>query len=99
MRADLLPLCDQHFRAMELCIAPHTAQYSIEYFRCTEKFCGRCFSERVGYVLPKRGVEPVVAPGQPRCELHGLPMFIASLDRQRNTVRYACSEHGCEFTL
>lgn len=96
MRSDILPLCDRHFRAMEFCIAPFSADYSIEFFRCSEKFCGRCFSERLGYVLPKRDETPVVEPGQPRCEKHGRPMFICSLDRQRNTVTYACSESYCQ---
>jgi len=54
MRTDLLPLCDKHHRTMEASIAPFNADYSIEYFRCTEKFCGRCFSERLGYVTPRR---------------------------------------------
>ncbi len=95
MRADLLPLCDKHFRTMESCIAPFSADYSIDYFRCTDKFCGRCFGERVGYVNPKRNEPPVLTPGQPRCEMHGRPLFIVSLDRQRNLVRYACPEPDC----
>jgi len=96
MRTDILPLCDQHFRTMEACIAPFNADYSIEFFRCTEKFCGRCFGERVGYVTPKRGYPPVVSADQPRCEKHGRPMLITSLDRQRNVVRYICAEPGCD---
>ena len=99
MRSDILPLCDQHFRTMEPCLAPHNADYSIDYFRCTEKFCGRCFGERTGYVVPKRDQPPVIAPNQPRCDMHGRPMFITSLDRQRNIVRYACPEHGCGATM
>jgi hypothetical protein len=95
MRADLLPLCDKHFRTMESCIAPFSADYSIDYFRCTDKFCGRCFGERVGYVNPKRNEPPVLTPDQPRCEMHGRPLFIVSLDRQRNLVRYACPEPDC----
>ncbi len=95
MRADLLPLCDKHFRTMESCIAPFSADYSIDYFRCTDKFCGRCFGERVGYVNPKRNEPPVLTPDQPRCDMHGRPLFIVSLDRQRNLVRYACPEPDC----
>lgn len=99
MRADLLPLCDKHFRTMELCIAPFSADYSIDYFRCTDKFCGRCFGERVGYVTPKHNASPIPTPGQPRCDMHGRPMFIISLDRQRNLVRYACPEPDCHETF
>ncbi|HXY48173.1 MAG TPA: hypothetical protein VEI01_01890 [Terriglobales bacterium] len=95
MRTDLLPLCDQHYRTMEACIAPFSADYSIEFFRCTDKFCHRCFGERVGYVTPRRGESPILTPGQPRCEIHGRPMFIISLDRQRNHVHYACPESDC----
>ena len=99
MRTDILPLCDKHFRTMESCVAPYNADYFIEFFRCTEKFCGRCFGERVGYITPKRGEDPVVTPNQPRCEMHGRPMFIKSLDRQRNAVTYACAEPDCHETL
>ena len=99
MRADLLPLCDKHFRTMESCIAPFSADYSIDYFRCTDKFCGRCFGERVGYVNPKRDEPPVLTPDQPRCDMHGRPLFIVSLDRQRNLVRYACPEPDCPETF
>ena len=55
MRTDVLPLCDEHFRTMEHCLAPFSTDYSIEFFRCTAQFCHRCFSERLGYVTPKRG--------------------------------------------
>ena len=48
MRIDILPLCDQHYRTMEFSIAPHNFNYSIEYFRCTDKFCHRCFQRIVG---------------------------------------------------
>lgn len=96
MRTDLLPLCDKHFRTMEASVAPFNADYSIEFFRCTEKFCHRCFGERVGYATPLRGDAPQISPGQPRCEKHGRPMFIISLDRQRNIVRYGCTEPGCD---
>lgn len=99
MRADLLPLCDKHFRTMESCIAPFSADYSVDYFRCTDKFCGRCFGERVGYVNPKRNEPPVLTPDQPRCDMHGRPLFIVSLDRQRNVVRYACPEPDCSETF
>jgi hypothetical protein len=95
MRTDLLPLCDQHYRTMEACIAPFSADYSIEFFRCTDKFCRRCFGERVGYVTPRRGQSPILTPDQPRCEIHGRPMFIISLDRQRNHIHYACPESDC----
>lgn len=37
----------------------------------------------------------MVQSEQPRCEKHGRPMFISSLDRQRNTVTYACPEPHC----
>ena len=99
MRNDLLPLCDQHFRTMEPCVAPYTPDYSIDYFRCTEKFCGRCFGERVGYATPKKDQSPVISANQPRCDIHGRPMFITSLDRQRNTVRYSCPETGCSESV
>ncbi|MBV9482996.1 MAG: hypothetical protein JO249_19970 [Acidobacteria bacterium] len=100
MRADILPLCDKHYRAMEPCIAPYSPDYSIDFFRCTDRFCGRCFGERVGYVTPKRDEAPIVAPDQPRCETHGRPMFITSIDRQRILkIRYACPEPGCEHIL
>ena len=95
MRSDILPLCDLHFRTMEFCVAPFSADYSIEFFRCSEKFCGRCFCERLGYALPKRDGPPIVESEQPHCEKHGRPMFISSLDRQRNTVTYACPEPHC----
>jgi hypothetical protein len=95
MRSDILPLCDQHYRTMELALAPYNADYSIDFFRCTERFCHRCFGERVGYVTPKRGEPPVLMPDQPSCDRHGRPMFIISLDRQRNHVTYACPEPDC----
>jgi len=95
MRTDILPLCDQHFRTMEPALAPYNADYSIEYFRCTDKFCHRCFGERVGYSTPKRGEAPVLTPNQPICDRHGRPMFIISHDRQRNHVTYACPEPDC----
>jgi len=44
MRIDILPLCDKHYRTMEAHVAPYMADYSIEFFRCTEKFCQRCFA-------------------------------------------------------
>jgi len=99
MRTDLLPLCDKHYRTMEPCIAPFSADYSIDFFRCSDKFCGRCFGERLGYVTPKRREAPEFSTSQPRCEKHGRPLFITSLDRQRNTVRYACPEPGCQESL
>jgi len=99
VRTDLLPLCDKHFRTMEFLLAPFNADYSIEFFRCTEKFCGRCFSERIGYVTPARGESPIVTHDQPKCEKHGRPMFISSLDRQRNLVRYACPEPECPESM
>jgi hypothetical protein len=99
MRTDVLPLCDRHYRTMEACLAPYNADYSIDFFRCTDKFCQRCFGERVGCVTPKRDAPPVLTPGQPRCERHGRPMFIISLDRQRNAVRYLCCEPDCDQTL
>ena len=36
-----------------------------------------------------------LAPDQPCCDRHGRPMFIISLDRQRNHVTYACPEPDC----
>ncbi len=95
MRTDLLPLCDQHYRTMEPALAPYNVNYSIEFFRCTDKFCHRCFGERIGYTTPQRGEPPVLTPNQPVCERHGRPMFIISLDRQRNHVTYACPESDC----
>src|SRR5690348_13507444 len=82
MRTDILPLCNEHYRTMELCIAPFNKEYSIEYFKCTAQFCRRCFSERLGYVIPQRGTAPTIAPNQPHCDYHSRPMFISSLDRQ-----------------
>ena len=98
MRNDILPLCDKHYRTMEFLLAPFNVNYSVEFFRCTEKFCHRCFSESLGYATPKRDEAPTVSDDQPRCEKHGRPMFIASLDRQRNTLSYACPEQGCRET-
>jgi hypothetical protein len=98
MRTDILPLCNEHYRTMELCVAPFSKEYSIEYFKCTAQFCRRCFSERLGYAIPQRGGEPAIAPNQPHCDYHNRPMFISSLDRQRNLVRYACPEAGCPET-
>jgi hypothetical protein len=95
MRTDILPLCDEHYRTMEPVLAPYTADYFIEFFRCTDKFCHRCFGERTGYITPQRGATPVLTPSQPNCNRHGRPMFIISLDRQRNHVTYACAEPGC----
>jgi hypothetical protein len=95
MRTDILPLCDQHYRTMEFSIAPYNFNFSVEFFRCTDKFCHRCFSEVLGYVTPKRDEPPNVLSNQPRCEKHGRPLFISSVDRQRNIVRYACPEQGC----
>ncbi len=74
---------------------PYSADYSIEFFRCTDKFCHRCFGERIGYTTPKRGEAPVLTPNQPICERHGRPMFIISLDRQRNQITFACAESDC----
>ena len=99
MRKDILPLCDKHYRTMEFCLAPLTASHSVEYFRCTEKFCPRCFSESLGYVTPIRDDEPILTREQPRCERHGRPMMISGLDRQRNVLRYACPEDGCGESL
>ncbi|SRR5579862_2107373 len=99
MRTDLLPLCDKHYRTMELVVAPFSVDYSIEFFRCTEKFCGRCFSERLGYATPRKNDPPLVSGDQPKCERHARPMFISSLDRQRNRVRYACPEPDCPETF
>ena len=98
MRTDILPLCDKHYRTMVRCIAPHSADYSIEFFRCTAEFCPRCFSERLGYVTPKSGEPPVFSSDQPRCDQHNRPMFISSLDRHRNLIRYACPEPNCSDT-
>src|SRR3954452_12213337 len=69
MRTDILPLCDKHYRAMEPSTAPLSADYAIEFFRCTAEFCRRCFSERLGYVAPKWGEPPNVSPNQPRLRL------------------------------
>ena len=98
MRTDILPLCDKHYRTMEASIAPFSADYSIEFFRCTAPFCHRCFSERLGYVTPQRGGVPIFASDQPRCDAHNRPMFISNLDRQHNLVRYACPEPNCTDT-
>jgi hypothetical protein len=98
MRSDILPLCDKHFRAMEPASAPFSADYSIHYFRCTAQFCRRCFSERLGYVTPTWGGPPQFSDRQPRCEYHSRPMFIFSLDRQRNMIHYACPELHCQAT-
>jgi hypothetical protein len=98
MRTDTLPLCDQHYRTMEFLLAPFNVNYSVEFFRCTEKFCHRCFSESLGYATPRRDEAPLVSSDQPRCEKHGRPMFISSLDRQRNVLRYVCPEQGCRET-
>src|ERR1035441_7687665 len=70
MRTDILPLCDQHYRTMEPALAPYNTDYSIEFFRCTDKFCHRCFGERIGYTTPKRGGAPVLAPTPPTRARH-----------------------------
>jgi hypothetical protein len=98
MRCDILPLCDKHYRAMERATAPFSADYSIDYFRCTAQFCHRCFSERLGYVTPLWGQPPQFIPQQPRCGYHSRPMFISGLDRQRNLIHYACPEENCRET-
>src|ERR1700692_702845 len=98
MRPDVLPLCDEHYRTKEFCLAPFSADHSIEFCRCTAQFCQRCFSERLGYVTPKRGEPPLVRSDQPHCDTHNRPMFISSLDRQRNVVRFACPEPNCAET-
>ncbi len=83
MRKDILPLCDQHYRTMEFVLAPYSADRSIEFFRCTDKFCHRCFGERIGYTTPKREDAPVLTPNQPVCavgsqyELHGAVVLVA----------------------
>ena len=99
MRTDILPLCDQHYRTMEPALAPYNANYCIAFFRCTDKFCHRCFGERVGYITPQRGDSPPLTLNQPACERHGRPMFIISFDRQRNHVTYACAEADCAERL
>ena len=81
---------------MEAALAPYNADYSIEFFRCTEKFCHRCFGERIGYATPQRGVPPTLTAAQPTCDRHGRPMFIISLDRKNNHVTYACQEPDCQ---
>jgi len=43
---------------MEPALAPYNADYSIEFFRCTDKFCHRCFGERVGYTTPSAETRP-----------------------------------------
>jgi hypothetical protein len=80
---------------MEPAVAPYNADYSIEFFRCTDKLCHRSFGERIGYSTPRRGEPPTLTPNQLVCERHGRPMFIISLDRQRNQVTYACPEPDC----
>jgi hypothetical protein len=95
MRTDILPLCDQHFRTMEPALAPYSADFSVEFFRCTDKFCHRCFGERIGYSTPQRGAPPNFNREQPKCDRHGRPMFIISIDRQRNHLTYACPEPDC----
>jgi len=72
---------------MEFLLAPFSVNRSVEFFRCTEKFCHRCFSESLGYVTPLKDEQtPLVSRDQPNCEKHGRPMFISSLDRQRNLL-------------
>jgi hypothetical protein len=80
---------------MEACLAPYSPDYSIDFFRCTDKFCGRCFGERIGYATPRRDDVPDMVPDQPRCDMHGRPMFIISFDRSHNRITYACTERGC----
>lgn len=99
MRTDILPLCDKHYRTMEFCMAPFSADYSIEFFVCTDKFCHRCFTERLGYCTPAKGAAPLVLKNQPTCDMHGRPMFISSLDRQRNVVKYICPEPDCHESV
>jgi len=51
---------------MEACIAPYTLTIPSIFFRCTDKFCGRCFGERVGYVTPATKSGPNDRADQPR---------------------------------
>ena len=60
---------------MEFCMAPFSADYSIEFFVCTDKFCHRCFTERLGYCTPAKGAAPLVLKNQPTCDMHGRPML------------------------
>src|SRR2546426_84612 len=46
-------------------------------------------------ILLAAGIPAVIRGDQPRCDQHGRPMFICSLDRQRNVIRYACPEENC----
>jgi hypothetical protein len=83
---------------MEFCLAPFSRSHSVEFFRCTDKFCQRCFSESLGYVTPIRDNEPAILENQPKCERHGRPMMIYGVERSRNILRYACPEQGCGET-
>ena len=79
MRTDILPLCDQHYHTMEPVLAPYNADYSIEFFRCTDKFCHRCFGERIGYSTPKRGDALGITLIQPHADkLQNSPAALSS---------------------
>jgi len=56
---------------MEFSARPINVNYSVEFFRCTEKFCHRCFSESLGYATPRRDEAPQVSSDQPRYDKHG----------------------------
>jgi hypothetical protein len=83
---------------MELCIVPFSPEYSIEFFRCTERFCDRCFSEKLGYATPLKNGAPVISHDQPKCEIHARPMFISSMAGRRAAARYVCPEPDCHRT-
>src|SRR5438445_13803965 len=90
MRIDILPLCDKHYRTMAAAIAPFSADYSIEFFRCTAEFCQRCFSERLGYVTPRRNEPPLIRADQPRCDRIGRPWSSGALDGKGTGFGTAC---------
>src|SRR5207249_6604418 len=74
MRTDILLLCDKHYRTMEPCIAPFSADYSIEFFRRTDEFCHRCLHLACRTLLKQaeRSTSPTYGFLLLRCQLHEL---------------------------
>jgi len=100
MRTDILPLCDKDYSLMSPAVAPVSYDSGLEYFQCRHgDWCPRCYSEALGYLTVIKGERPRDVADEPRCNRHGQPMFISSVDRQRNLRRYACPEQGCAYSL
>jgi len=67
---------------MESALAP-TPDYSDRILPLQRQVLPPCFGERIGYNTPKRETRRPDSQ-QPTADRHGRPMFIISIDRQRN---------------